>query len=179
MKRLILFSTIITFILSGCSTVPETPEAKKVLDSKVDETIAIFREKDPTILEYFKDSYGYAVFPEVFKGAFLLGGARGKGQVFEQGDMIGYSSLTAATIGFSFGGEYFREIIFFRSSGDLAEFTDDEFAFSAQATAVILRSGAAAKTDYEDGKAVFIMAETGAMVDASIGGQKFKFFPEE
>jgi len=39
--------------------------------------------------------------------------------------------------------------------------------------------GTAAKADYSKGMAVFIIAETGAMVDASIGGQKFSFVRDE
>jgi hypothetical protein len=35
--------------------------------------------------------------------------------------------------------------------------------------------GASAKADYKDGMAVFIMADRGLMVDASVGGQKFQF----
>ena len=172
-----LSAIIISITLIGCSTVPETRQAKNVLQSKVDEAISDFKNRDPEIQEFFDNSYGYAVFPEVVKGAFWVGGARGKGQAFEQGDFVGYSSLTQATIGFSFGGEFFREIIFFQNQSDFEEFTYDEYTFSAQASAVVLRAGAAAKADYEYGKAVFIIAEVGAMVDASIGGQKFEFVP--
>ena len=175
MKKLILCSVIFSIILGGCSTVPEGAESKQVLSSKVDETIVLFKQKDPSIQRFFDTSYGYAVYPEVFKGAFVVGGARGNGEVYRQGKLIGYSTISAATIGFSFGGEFFREIIFFKTADDLSEFTRGEFKFSAQATAVILKSGVAAKTNYESGKAVFIIADVGAMVDASVGGQQFKY----
>jgi hypothetical protein len=35
--------------------------------------------------------------------------------------------------------------------------------------------GAAAKVDYKDGVAVFVMADRGLMIDASLGGQKFAY----
>ena len=41
-----------------------------------------------------------------------------------------------------------------------------------------LTAGAAAKADYSYGKAVFIMADRGLMVDASLGGQKFMYTPK-
>ena len=119
----------------------------------------------------------WAVFPRVFKGAFWVGGAHGKGMLFEGGRKTGYVSLSQASLGFSFGGEFFREIIFFRTKEDVERFKFKDYSFSAQATAVALTAGAAAKADYKDGVAVFIMADSGLMVDASIGGQKFNYVP--
>jgi lipid-binding SYLF domain-containing protein len=80
-----------------------------------------------------------------------------------------------ATLGFSFGGEFYREIIFFRQQQDLDRFTTGEYTFSAQVTGTAITAGAAAKVDYKDGMAVFVMADRGLMVDASLGGQKFKY----
>ena len=104
-----------------------------------------------------------------------IGGAYGKGEVYEQNHLVGYSSLSQATLGFSFGGEYFREIIFFIDKESFDEFRSEEYTFSAQVTGVALTAGAAAKADYSYGKAVFVIAESGLMVDVSLGGQKFKY----
>lgn len=161
----------------GCSTVPKNGEALDVLSAEVDQAVAVFKNKDPEIQRFFDESYGYAVFPKVIKGAFWVGGAFGRGEVYEQNSLAGYSSLSQATLGFSFGGEYFREIIFFRDQSHFNQFITGDYTFSAQATAVALTAGAARKADYQDGKAVFIIAESGLMVDASIGGQKFEFSP--
>ena len=38
-----------------------------------------------------------------------------------------------------------------------------DFTFSGQATAVALTTGAAAKSDYQDGMAVFIMPDAGSV----------------
>jgi lipid-binding SYLF domain-containing protein len=173
---LIVLSALL--VIGGCSTAPQKPEAKAVLSAEVDEAIAAFKTKDPGIERFFNSSYGYAVLPKVFKGAFILGGAHGRGQVFEQGQMVGFCSMSQATLGFSFGGEFFREIIFFRDKLDLDVFKTEEYTFSAQATGVALTTGAAAKADYKAGMAVFIMTDTGLMVDASLGGQKFKYVPK-
>jgi lipid-binding SYLF domain-containing protein len=85
--------------------------------------------------------------------------------------------MSQASLGFSFGGEYFREIIFFRDKEDLQRFCGEEYTFSAQATGVAATAGAAAKADYRDGMAVFITTDKGLMVDASLGGQKFDYSP--
>lgn len=168
-----LISAVI--ILSGCSTAPEKAEGKAVLSAEVKEAIATFKAEDPSIQKFFDDSYGYAVLPKVTKGAFWVGIAGGRGEVFKQGEKFGYCKMGQATLGFSFGGEFFREIVFFRTADDLAKFTAGEFTFSAQVTGTAVTVGAAAKADYKDGLAVFVMADRGLMVDASLGGQKFAY----
>jgi lipid-binding SYLF domain-containing protein len=173
--KIIVAVLCLAIVLAGCAIAPERPESKAVLSSEVIEAIAIFKDKDPDIQRFFDTSYGYAVLPKIAKVAFIGGGAYGKGEVYEQGKMVGYCSMSQATLGFSFGGEYFREIIFFKDKNDLDVFKTEEFTFSAQITGVAATVGAAAKADYQSGMAVFIMANKGLMVDASLGGQKFKY----
>jgi lipid-binding SYLF domain-containing protein len=165
-------------VSGGCAVAPEKPEARKVLSAEVDEAIAVMKAQDPGIERFFEKSYGYAVLPKVFKGAFVVGGAHGKGEVFEQDLMTGYCNMSQASLGFSFGGEFFREIVFFRDKEDLDKFKAGEYTFSAQVTGVALTAGAAAKADYKAGMAVFITTDAGLMVDASLGGQKFKYLPK-
>lgn len=164
--------------LAGCSASPRQSGERETLMLDVQMAIADFKRADPTLQSYFDRSAGYAVLPKVFKGAFLVGGAYGRGMVFEKGGrFLGYCDMKQATLGFSFGGEYFREVIFFRSPQDLRIFTQGNFTLSAQATATAVSVGAAAKADYQDGMAVFVLADTGLMVDVSIGGQRFEFEP--
>jgi lipid-binding SYLF domain-containing protein len=179
MKKTILLMLVgIGILVSGCATAPEKPEGKATLSAQVTEAIAVFKTKDPTIERFFTDSQGYAVLPKIGKGAFILGGAYGQGEVYRNGSLIGYCSVSQATIGASIGGESFREIIFFRTNADMDVFLTGEFTFAAQATAVAMDAGAAAKADYHNGVAVFAMTDQGLMVDASIGGQKFKYLPK-
>ena len=169
---------IILSLIAGCSTVPKTAESRAVQSAQVREAISIFKTKDPSIERFFERSYGYAVLPKIFKGGFWIGGAHGKGEVFERNRMVGYCNMSQATLGFTFGGEYFREIIFFRDKEDLDKFKSGNFTFSAQVTGVALSAGAAAKADYKSGMAVFVLTDVGLMVDASLGGQKFKYVPK-
>lgn len=175
--KLFMMCLCAAIVLAGCSTAPSRPEAKDVLSAQVKEAVAIFKEKDPEIQRFFDKSYGYAVLPKVAKGAIWIGGAYGKGEVFEQGKMVGYCDMKQATLGFSFGGEYFREIVFFGDKTDMDKFKAEEYTFAAQATGVAATAGAAAKADYKDGMAVFVTTDKGLMVDASLGGQKFNFVP--
>jgi lipid-binding SYLF domain-containing protein len=173
--KITMVGLCLAIILAGCAIAPEKPEAKAVLSAESNEAIAIFKDKDPGIQRFFDKSYGYAVLPKIFKGAFWVGGAYGKGEVYEQGKMVGYCSMSQATLGFSFGGEFFREIIFFKEKTDLDVFKSEEYTFSAQVTGVAVTLGAAAKADYKSGMAVFVTTDKGLMVDVSLGGQKFNY----
>jgi len=176
-KLLLLCYFVFAMMVCGCEITPKKPEAKAVLKSESDEAVAIMKEKDSSIQKFFDNSYAYAVMPKIFKGAFLAGFAYGRGEVYEQGKMVGYCDMKQASGGLSIGGEFYREIIFFVQKQDLDKFCEGEYTFSAQVTGVALNAGAAAKSDYRAGMAVFITMDVGAMVDASLGGQKFNFEP--
>ena len=62
---------------------------------------------------YFHNSYGYAVFPGIGKGGFIVGGAHGNGRVFRKGVYVGDSSMTQVSVGLQAGGQAYSMIIFF------------------------------------------------------------------
>ena len=79
---MIVFVLILMAIM-GCSTAPKRAESRAVLASEAREATVVFKEKAPSIQSFFDNSYGYAVLPKVFKGGFWIGGAYGKGEVYE------------------------------------------------------------------------------------------------
>jgi lipid-binding SYLF domain-containing protein len=168
---------VTTLLLVGCSATPKTEGDRIALEAKVAETIRQARQRDPSLGTFFDAAAGYAVFPTVGKGGVGVGGAYGRGMLHEGGLPVGYCTLTQASIGFQLGGQTYSEIICFETPAALNKFKSGNFAFAAQATAVALKSGVGANAKYDDGVAVFTMAETGLMYEASIGGQKFKYQP--
>jgi lipid-binding SYLF domain-containing protein len=162
----------------ACSTAPESDEGKSSLEARAEAILDKAREADPTLSTVLQRAAGYAVFPKVGKGAVGVGGAYGKGVLFENGRVVGYCSLTQGTVGIQLGGQTYAEIIAFENTAALNRFKSGNFAFNAQATAVALKSGAGANAKYADGVAVFTLAETGLMFEASIGGQKFSYEPK-
>lgn len=145
---------------------------------KTAETIANFKNHDPSMQVFFDKAQGFAVFPTVGKGGMGIGGAYGKGEVYEKGTLIGYSSLTQLTIGFQLGGQAYSEIIFFKDKATLNDFKSGNFEFSAQASAIAVTAGASADAGYNNGVAIFTLAKGGLMYEASVGGQKFSFTPK-
>ena len=124
---------------------------------------------------YFKEAAGFAVFPNIAKAGLGLGGARGSGEVFDDGKVIGSTTVTQLTFGFQLGGQAFSQIIFFQNKRDLDRFTDGNFEFGASASAALITEGANASVDYTNGVAVMTFSKGGLMYEASIGGQKFTF----
>tara|TARA_R110002051_G_scaffold255120_6_gene314275 strand:- start:10843 stop:11379 length:537 start_codon:yes stop_codon:yes gene_type:complete len=127
--------------------------------------------------QFFSNSAGYVIFPNVGKGGFIIGGASGNGVVYENGTMIGMADLKKVSVGLQAGGQAITEVIFFETPGDLAKFKEGDFEFSAEASAVALKSGIAVNAKYRDGVAVFALPKAGLMADASVGGQKFDYKP--
>jgi lipid-binding SYLF domain-containing protein len=159
-----------------------------------DDTIAAFRKAGESGA-YFGKSYGYAVFPTIGKGGMIVGGAYGKGRVYEKGRYVGDTSMTQLTAGFQLGGEAYSQIIFFEDQRAFKEFTSGNFEFGAQAQAVAITAGASAATtttgtgaganvsghgaknvasSYK-GMTTFTLVKGGLMYEASIGGQKFNY----
>lgn len=143
------------------------------------QAIAAFKQKDPTLETYFDNAAGYAVFPSVGQGGLIIGGARGRGIVFQNGKPVGEATMTKATIGAQAGGQSFAEIIFFQTPEALQQFKGSNFELSAGVSAVVAAEGAAQSAKYQQGVAVFTLPKSGVMAAAAIGGQKFKFQPYE
>jgi lipid-binding SYLF domain-containing protein len=139
--------------------------------------IAKFKEKDPSLEKTFQEAYGYAVFPTVGKGGIGIGGARGKGWVYEGGKLVGRSTLTQVTVGLQLGGQAYSEIVFLRDKAAFDGFTSGRLKLDAQASAVAVTARAAADLPWHNGVAVVTMAKGGLMYEASVGGQKFSFKP--
>lgn len=147
---------------------------------------------------YFPSSYGYAIFPTVGKGGFILAGGYGRGRVFVAGDPVGNTTLTQASIGFQIGGQAYTQIIFFEDKRAFREFSEGGFEFGGQVNATVIKAnaqatastagstaGASGGTDdvesaspgYYKGMAVFIVATGGLMFEASVSGQRFGYTP--
>jgi len=159
------------------------------------ETISIFKKSGQSG-KFFQTAYGYAVFPTIGKAGIGVGGAFGKGRVYQQGKVIGETSMSQLSIGFQLGGEGFSQIIFFEDKRALDEFTSGNFEFGAEASAVAITAAAGAKANtagssagfsggkndaktvggaYYKGMATFTVVKGGLMYEATVSGQKFSF----
>jgi lipid-binding SYLF domain-containing protein len=161
--------------LAACSTAPPTVAGKTDLRHSSADALSQAQDNDPSLRNVIQDSAGYAVFPSVGKGAIGVGGAYGKGDVYQNGAVVGYCDMTQGSIGLQLGGQDYAEILVFQTPQAVERFKNGNFRFDAQATAVALKSGAGANAKFADGVAVFTMDEAGLMYEASVGGQNFSY----
>jgi len=145
------------------------------LSSAVRSTIATFKKTDPGMGRFFSKSLAYVVFPRIGKAGFIIGGGDGVGELHEGGKMVGTVTLSFLTVGLQAGAQDFSEIIFLNDKAVLDRLKSNKYEFAAGVSAVIVKSGASDSADYRDGVAVFTKPIGGAMLEASIGGQKFNF----
>jgi lipid-binding SYLF domain-containing protein len=166
-------------------------------EDRYQRTIAAFKEAGESG-DFFDKSYAYAVFPSIGRGGAGIGGARGSGRVFVDGEYVGDTTMTQLTIGLQLGGQVYSMIVFLEDQRAFDEFTSGSFEFGAQAKAVAITAGASAAAttagssagvsggrsdaatagSFTRGMAVFTIARGGLMYEASIGGQKFSFTPK-
>jgi lipid-binding SYLF domain-containing protein len=184
------------FLATGALIAVGTVNAQEVQDFS--ETIGLFRGI-PEVSAYFDNAYGYVVWRRIARGGLGIGAATGRGQVYINGQVVGFSRLIDISIGLQAGGQAYRQIIFFENQAAYETFTKGNFEFDAQASAVAVTASAQASSGtqgsqatagaagsptaagsggrYHNGTQVFTMAAGGLMYQATIAGQKYSFDP--
>jgi lipid-binding SYLF domain-containing protein len=164
---------LVAAIIVGTSAIAQGKDAKIIADSKTAKEE--FINTDGMMKNLFSKSYGYVIFPNVGKGAIGVGGAAGNGVVYEQGALIGMANMKQVTVGFQWGGQAYREVIFFETKDAMDRFKQNKIELSAQVSAVAATAGASANAKYTNAVMVFTQQKGGLMYEASVGGQKFSF----
>lgn len=172
-----LYKPILALIfisLTSCGSSKKTGD-DLVADAREERTT--IQQTYPEVGELFQNSVGYAIFPNVGKGAYIIGGASGNGAVYEHGNLVGYANLKQVDVGLQLGGKAFVEVLFFQTQAALERFKQGSYELSANASAVILEEGISGDIDFQDGVAVVTVPKAGAMAGISVGGQRFDFTP--
>jgi lipid-binding SYLF domain-containing protein len=152
-----------------------SPEDQAALVAEATARLQQMQTADPALGALLQRGSGYALFPNVGKAGLIVGGAHGWGVVYERGQHIGYSALTQASVGLQAGVESFSELLVFETKDALERFKAGEFGLAADASAVVLKSGAATNANFVNGVAVMVHPLSGVMVAAAIGGQQFTY----
>ncbi len=178
MKKFSISAALFLFVIAllfSSQLKAQTKQDKIAADAETAK--AAFIKTDPTMSALFERSYGYVIFPNVGKGAFIIGGAGANGAVYQDGAIIGSAKLRQVSVGLQAGGQTYREVIFFESEDALERFKNNKIEFSGQVSAVAAKSNASANAKYTDGVQVYTEGKNGLMLEASVGGQKFSYKP--
>ncbi|WP_417885366.1 hypothetical protein [Zunongwangia sp.] len=164
---------IFMLLFSG-NLLAQTEEQQELInDAK--ESKAAFIEQQPEMAGLFDKAEAYVIFPNVGKGAYILGGAAGNGVLFENGKVVGFAELRQVDIGLQIGGQAFRQAILFQTPSELAKFKKGDYKFSGDVSAVAIEKGKSKSVEFSNGRAIVTMPKAGAMVELSVGGQKFDY----
>ena len=172
-RPMILLMVLSGLFLPRILMAQDDSQVRIIDDSK--EAKASVLKADPSMENLFKHSSGYAIFPNVGKGGVGIGGAAGKGAVYEKGTPVGTAQMVQATVGAQAGGQAYREIIFFENKDAADRFMQNKVEFSGQVSAIAVKSGASANANYRNSVVVFSQEKSGLMLEASLGGQKFTY----
>ena len=184
MKGILSFLLIAVSVLSGSAAVADA----------YGDTAALFENAGESA-SFFGDCYGYALFPTIGQGGLVIGGAHGKGRVYEHGNFVGDTSMTQLSVGLQAGGQAYSMVIFFQDQRAFEEFTREKFEFGADVSAIAITAAASGQVGttgasagasggkkdastsgrYYKGFAVFTIVKGGAMFQASVAGQRFKY----
>jgi lipid-binding SYLF domain-containing protein len=145
--------------------------------AEVEDTIELFKEKDPTLEELFAKSAAYVVLPYIGEGGFIVGGAGGEGEAFVNGEYVGRVKLSEVSVGALVGGQTFSQLIFFEKLVHFERLKAGVYEFGSEVSAIAAHKGVAKNAVFEDGVVAFVLPRKGLMASASVGGQKLQFTP--
>jgi len=171
-------SKLILFLFLGLTTsIFSQSEKDKEIIKDAEKAKTEFIKKDKAMEVQFKKAAAYVIFPNVGKGALVIGAASGNGAVYQNGKLVGMASMKQVDIGLQAGGESYSEVILFNSEKAFNQLKDNKLEFTAGLSAVAIEEGESISAKYTDGIAVYVLPKAGLMVDASVGGQKFEYYP--
>jgi lipid-binding SYLF domain-containing protein len=176
--RAAMVLAVATGLLVGCTTAPPSQESRNALLEKATVAMQDMNRVDPGVEALVRKGYGYALFPEVVKAGLGFGGGYGQGVVYEQGQHVGYADLTLGSVGMQIGGQTFSELVVFENKAAMDRFKLSPVDFTAGVAAMILQNAAAVNATFIDGIAVVVRPITGAMAEATVGGQQVKYVPK-
>ena len=154
MKYVLIVIAIFSFLSIG--TFAQNPKSKEVAEAAktsqkatkaLDEIMAISEKSIPSDL--LKKAKAVAVFPNVIKGAFIIGGQGGKGLiVHKRGNTWGAPALFklgGGSLGFQIGGSSTDVIMLFMSENSVKNLLEDKFEIGGEASAAAGPVGRTAK----------------------------------
>lgn len=169
----IALQAFLLFLFIGTAGAQTADQQEIIADAE--QARQTLEQQDNHLQTLFENSEGYVIFPNVGKGAYVVGGASGNGAVYQNGQLIGMADLKQLDVGLQLGGQAFIQVMFFENEGVLNEFKQGKFKLAGNASAVALDQGAADSINFKDGVAVVTLPKAGAMIEVSVGGQKFNF----
>lgn len=163
----------------GCNAPAPTEETVESLTTAAETAKVELIEEDSSVADLFNKAVGYAIYPNVVKGALGWSGAMGDGLVFKDEVVTATSVVGHGGLGFGLGGNTYKYVLIFNTDEAYESFLAGKFGFNASATAVAGSNGKSVDGDFFKDVVVISNENAGLIADAEIGLHGFKNKPVE
>ena len=178
LKRLsiaVVIQMVIAFSLTGVVCAQLTPSASEI-DQKVTSALSSVYANNPKAKQLGAMATGILVFPDIKKGAFLVGAQFGYGALRKRGRTAGYYRTGAASYGFQAGVKQFGYALFFMTNSALDYLNQSGgWAIGSGPSIVVLDQGAASSlstTSMRSDVYAFVFNQQGLMGGMGLEGSK-------
>ena len=178
MKRLFIAVVIqmaIAFGLTGVVCAQLAPSASDI-NQRVTSALNSLYANNPKAKELGAKAKGILVFPDIKKGAFLIGAQFGFGALRKRGRTAGYYRTGAASYGFQAGVKQFGYALFFMTNSALDYLNQSGgWAIGSGPSIVVLDQGAASSlstTNLRSDVYAFVFDQQGLMGGMGLEGSK-------
>ena len=178
MKKLFIVVVIQIAIAVGQTGVLRAqlaPSASEI-DQKVTSALSSLYANNPKAKELGAKAKGILVFPDITKGAFLIGAQFGYGALRKGGRTVGYYRTGAASYGFQAGVKQFGYALFFMTNSALDYLNQSGgWAIGSGPSIVVLDQGAASSlstTSIRSDVYAFVFNQQGLMGGMGLEGSK-------
>src|ERR1700737_5535515 len=109
-------------VLTLGASIAARAESKQEIDVSVSDTLRRFTNANPAHAELLRKAVGVLAFPRITKAGAGIGGEHGNGALLKGGSIVGYYSLTSASVGLTLGGGQRSEVLLFMTHEALSKF---------------------------------------------------------
>ncbi len=152
-------------------------EAAKVIDAKADVAIEKFKQMVKGGDVFLSKVKGYLVFPDVYKGGFIVGGEYGNGVLRVNGKSVAYYNIASASVGWQIGAQKTSYLFAFADQYALDSFMrSNGWEAGVDGTIAVVNWGQGidiSSISYEKPIYGFVFNNQGLMAGVSLEGTKF------
>ncbi|MEI6081580.1 MAG: lipid-binding SYLF domain-containing protein [Verrucomicrobiota bacterium] len=169
---------LIALVVLASSLIAVGANAASALQLQSDSQAALERlySDNPKARDLGQKAYAILIFPTVVKfGVVMVGGQRGDGVLWENGQVAGYYNTTSASYGPQIGGQSFSYALFFMTKKDLKGLNKSGgFDLGGAPSLVVANKGVSGSASLYslEGIKAFIFGQQGLMAGLGLQGTK-------
>lgn len=180
MTVVMICATLALFVASPVLAEEEKTSGELKIESQrakinevAEETLQNLFKDNAKAKDLYEKAVGWAVFDNT-KVAFGISGGGGNGvAVSKTTGQKAYMKMGTGGVGLGLGVNKYQIVFLFQDEGTLKNFIEKGWQADAGATASAGKNAAEAKTDFNNGLAIYQLTEKGLMLNADIAGTKY------